>query len=155
MYNEETMLILWCDLSMLFSKYKRKWVNSKVIKCSVCPHPATSGLLEHSSKLSTSHSSVLIQKNTLAIKSCPNIFIFYFSDDFSEWNFSMASTENVSWVSISILCLAVVGVASNGACVAILIWKKRTSMFHRLLKASGIFDSDIFKKWTFGYLKFA
>ena len=43
-------------------------------------------------------------------------------------------SEHVSWVSVTILCLAVLGVVSNGACVAILAWKKRTSMFHRLLK---------------------
>ena len=44
------------------------------------------------------------------------------------------SGENLSWVSVSILALAMVGVVSNAACVAILAWKKRSSMFHRLLK---------------------
>ena len=44
------------------------------------------------------------------------------------------SGDNLSWVSVSILALAMVGVVSNAACVAILAWKKRSSMFHRLLK---------------------
>ena len=47
---------------------------------------------------------------------------------------SIGGSEGISWVSVIILCMAVVGVASNAACVAILAWKKRSSMFHRLLK---------------------
>jgi hypothetical protein len=42
--------------------------------------------------------------------------------------------ESISWVSVCILALAMVGVVSNAACVAILAWKKRSSMFHKLLK---------------------
>ena len=46
------------------------------------------------------------------------------------------AADSISWVSVTILCLAVLGVASNAACVVILATKKRSSMFHRLLKVT-------------------
>lgn len=38
------------------------------------------------------------------------------------------------WLCLSILGLASVGIISNVACIAILTYRKRSSMFHNLLK---------------------
>lgn len=65
-------------------------------------------------------------------------FCKYEHFDFVFQPFIMIEHDTVSWVSVIILSLAVVGVASNIACVVILIVKKRSSMFHKLLKVSTL-----------------
>ncbi len=49
------------------------------------------------------------------------------------------------WLSLTILGLASIGIASNLACFFILTLKKRSSMFHNLLKVSDILYSVFWK----------
>ena len=48
------------------------------------------------------------------------------------------------WLCLSILGLASVGIISNVACIAILTFRKRSSMFHNLLKVYGHLGFTLF-----------